>query len=434
LIAHLLFAILPPCPYGEIKRFLLKTRDNSDSETPSSYRWTILVLCWFIYFSFGLTSTTLSAIAPLVRSDLNLSYSQMGFILGTWQLVYTVAAFPLGFLIDRIGAYKSLLLAASIVSISAILRSFASSFETMTVFVAIFGFGGCIVSIGIPKIAATWFSGKERATATGIYATGGTTGGITALLLTNSVVIPLVGSWRTAYLIYGLAGLLIAAVWLLRGRASPGNSDHKSLNRSVPRIGWLEVKQSFSKNVLLIIFIGITTFLVAHGLQQWLPTILQLNGMTMIEAGYAVSLVNVFMIFGSLLAPRIPYWLGSRKAAICLLLVIQGLSVLTISGVSGPYLWTVLALRGISGGFMPLLSLILMDLPEVGSTRMGMVGGLFFAIGEIGGFGGPASMGLFKDLTGTFLWGLVFLAVVCEAMIIPTLFLKVDKKAKTAAV
>jgi sugar phosphate permease len=78
------------------KGVLLNTRDISDPETPSPYRWTILALCWFIYFSFGLTSTTLSTIAPLVRSDLNLSYSQMGFILGTWQLVYTVAAFPLG--------------------------------------------------------------------------------------------------------------------------------------------------------------------------------------------------------------------------------------------------------------------------------------------------------------------------------------------------
>ncbi len=406
---------------------MLKTKDYPYSEPRSSYRWTILILCWFIYFCFGLVSTTLSAIVPLVSSDLNLSYSQMGFILGTWQLVYTVAAIPLGFLIDRIGTYKSLLLAACIVSTSAILRSFATSFETMTVFVGLFGFGGCLVSIGIPKVASIWFLGKERATATGIYATGGTAGGIVALSLTNTVVIPLVGSWRTAYLIYGLVGFLVAGVWWLRGRASP-EANQRDIKLSPPKMGWHDIRPAFSKNVLLVVLIGITTFLVAHGLQQWLPTILQLNGMTAVEAGLAVSLVNVFMIFGSLLAPRIPFWLGSKKGAICLLLFIQGLSVLTISGISGPVLYSVLALRGISGGFMPLLSMILMDLPEVGPARMGMVGGLFFAIGEIGGFGGPAIMGLFKDSTGTFLWGLVFLAVVCEAMIIPTLFLKVDKK------
>jgi nitrate/nitrite transporter NarK len=65
---------------------------------------------------------------------------------------------------------------------------------------------------------------------------------------------------------------------------------------------------------------------------------------------------------------------------------------------------------------------------------MGMVGGLFFAVGEIGGFGGPAVMGLFKDWTGNFSAGLVFLAVVCAAMLSPTLVLKVDKKPGKIAV
>jgi nitrate/nitrite transporter NarK len=71
-----------------------------------------------------------------------------------------------------------------------------------------------------------------------------------------------------------------------------------------------------------------------------------------------------------------------------------------------------------------------MDLPEVGPERMGMVGGVFFAAGEIGGFGGPVLMGLFKDITGNFSLGLILLAVVCEAMILPTVFLRVDGKPK----
>jgi nitrate/nitrite transporter NarK len=79
---------------------------------------------------------------------------------------------------------------------------------------------------------------------------------------------------------------------------------------------------------------------------------------------------------------------------------------------------------------MPLLSLTLMDLPEVGPARMGMVGGVFFAAGEIGGFGGPSIVGLFKEITGTFSLGLIFLAVVCEVMIFPTLFLRLDDKRK----
>jgi MFS family permease len=368
-------------------------------------------------------------VAPVIH-DLNLSYSQMGFILGTWQMVYVVVAIPLGFLIDRIGTYRSLLLAVGIVSASAILRSFAHSFEAMVVFVGLFGIGGSMVSIGIPKVISIWFTGKERTTATGIFSTGSVTGSITALSLTNSVLIPLAGSWRTAYIIYGLIGLLVSAAWALRGRSTP-EGYQKTMEHSLgEKSGWSEIKQTFTGNVLLVILIGITGFLVGHGIQQWLPSILAFNGMGLVEAGLAVSMVNVFMIFGTLLASRLPIFLGSKKRAICLLLFIQGLSVLTIAGVSGPVLWSVLALRGLSSGIYPILSLVLMDLPEVGPRRMGRVGGVFFAIGEIGGFAGPALMGLLKDSTGTFLWGLLFLFVVCEAMIIPALFLKVDRKEK----
>ena len=76
---------------------------------------------------------------------------------------------------------------------------------------------------------------------------------------------------------------------------------------------------------------------------------------------------------------------------------------------------------------MPLLIVTLMDLPEVGTARMGVVGGLYFAIGEIGGFGGPFIMGLLKDITGSFLSGILFLAIVCEVMIIAAAILKLDK-------
>jgi MFS transporter, CP family, cyanate transporter len=403
---------------------------SSSTKTRPAYRWVILVQVWFIYFCFGLIMTTLSAIVTPVMSDLNLSYPQMGFILGTWQLVYTVVALPLGLVIDHIGTYKSLLIAAITISISAVLRSFAVDFTTLTISVALFGIGGSMVSVGIPKVVATWFLGKERGTATGIYVTGITVGGIAALALTNSVMIPLVGGWRQTYLLYGLVSFAVAAVWLFFGRRPPDRTDRQTAPALIRADDFRGMKNAFSKNVLLVITIGITSFLVSHGLSQGLPTILQEQGMTASEAGFAVSMVNVFLIFGVLLAPRLPYIVKSRKLAICILLLIQGISVLTISGISGPGLWTVLALRGLSGGFMPLLTVVLMDLPEVGPARMGIVGGMYFAVGEIGGFVGPSVMGLFKHATGTFTLGLIILAAICEVMILPTLFLKIDQKTK----
>jgi cyanate permease len=400
-------------------------------ESKPIYRWVILGLGFLIYFNMGLVSAVLSAIVTPVMRDLNMTYSQMGFILGTWQLVYIFVAFPLGFLTDRIGPYKSLLLASIIVSLSAVLRAFAVNFETLALFVAVFGVGGSLVSIGLPKLVSVWFLGGERGMATGVNSTGSITGSIVALSLTNSLIIPLVGNWRNAFLVYGSVGILITTVWLFVGRRTPPTS-----SESQPKVTIAPVKRESlggakevikSKNVWLIVVIGITSFLSSHGLANWLPTILQQKGMSPDLAGFSTAILNVFAIFGCFLIPRLPHIVGSKKSTISLLLFVQGLAILALGIADGPILWTALALDGlIKGGYMPLLMVILMDMPEVGAKRMGIVGGLYFAVGEIGGFGGPFMLGLLKDITGVFLSGIVFLATVCEAMIVLAFLLKVE--------
>ena len=396
-----------------------------------TYKWVISGLGFFIYFSMGLISSTLSAIVTPVMNDLNLTYSQMGFVLGAWQLAYIFVALPMGLLTDRLGSYKSLLLASMLMSASAVLRAFAVNFEILTASVAFFGFGGSLVSIGLPKLVSVWFLGSERGRVTGVNATGSMTGGIVALAVTNSILIPLVGNWRNAYLTYGSTVFLIGIVWLFMGRRTPSYSSNESKNStaSVKRGSIHDVKGVFrSKNVWLIVIIGITSFLSTHGLSNWLPKILELKGMTPEIAGSTTAALNVFSIVGCFLMPELPRIVKSKKLAISILLFMTGLSIFALGIAEGPILWLALALDGVSkGGFTPLLIVTLMELPEVGPARMGVVGGLYFAIGEIGGFGGPFVMGLLKDITGTFLSGIIFLALVCEAMLIVAAILKLDK-------
>jgi nitrate/nitrite transporter NarK len=65
-----------------------------------------------------------------------------------------------------------------------------------------------------------------------------------------------------------------------------------------------------------------------------------------------------------------------------------------------------------------------MEMPEIGGERIGTVVGLFFAVGEIGGFLGPFLMGYIRDITGSFLPGILLLAIVAEASIVPLMFKK----------
>ena len=60
------------------------------------YRWVILALLWLLYAAFGLVSRSIFPLITPILVDLRISYSQMGFILGSWQLTYILAAFVAG--------------------------------------------------------------------------------------------------------------------------------------------------------------------------------------------------------------------------------------------------------------------------------------------------------------------------------------------------
>jgi MFS family permease len=188
------------------------------------YRWVILALLWLLYTAFGMVARAIFPLVTPIISDLQLTYSQMGIILGSWQLVYIIISMAAGTVLDRWGVHKSILAGAIIIGLSAALRFFANDFSIMLIAVALFGVGGPMISIGGPKTISEWFQGKSRGTAIGVYTTGPWIGGLFAVAMTNSWVMPLVGnSWRTAFVCYGFFTLSIGILWgiLARKCSSP---------------------------------------------------------------------------------------------------------------------------------------------------------------------------------------------------------------------
>ena len=58
--------------------------------TPATqpYRWAMLGGASLVYFCFGLTVAAMAPLVNPVASELGLSHSAMGSVLGAWQLVY----------------------------------------------------------------------------------------------------------------------------------------------------------------------------------------------------------------------------------------------------------------------------------------------------------------------------------------------------------
>jgi cyanate permease len=306
------------------------------------------------------------------------------------------------------------------IGLSSTLRYFSTGFLTMLGAVALFGLGGSMISIGCPKTISIWFRGKSRGTAVGIYITGTWIGAIGALTFTNSFVMPLTGySWRHTFVVYGLLAFMVALLWrfLARDTGLPINDEEARIFDVFARLVRV-------RNVQIVLIMGLLTFAIVHGFTNWLPKILETQGFSPAFAGFAASLPLAAGIPSLLVIPRlIPPRSRGRFLALSALLTIVTLAVsVTVSG--GVQLAGLISFGVIISPFVAILTLILMDTPEVGPENMGSAGGMFFCVAEIGGFTGPLVMGVLVDITGAFWAGAFFLAGLSLTIFFLALFSK----------
>ncbi len=380
-----------------------------------SYRWVLLGGLWLVYFAFGLAVFSMAPLVNVIRHDLGLSRGAMGTVLGAWPLVYLVAALPCGTLVDRLGLRRSLGAATVIISASILLRATAGSFLEMFGAVALFGLGGPLVSVGAPKLVRVWFGQGERPVAMGITMTAPAIGGVLTLTLTNSVLMPAFNqSWRATLLVYGLIAVAVIAVWLVAStvaeRVAPG------VDRDTePSPGFSGAWELLRRRpVQLMLFVALGMFFYNHALNGWLPTVIEDQGFSSSAAGHLAGAVTALGIFGALLGPRlVPE--DRRILVLAALFVLSGLAMVLLNIDVRAATFAGLAILGAGKGLVvPVLLLVVMQLPGVVQRNTGAAGGLFFTAGEAGGVTGPVLFGVLSDVGGSEA-GLVMLAGVAAA-------------------
>ena len=369
------------------------------------YRWLILALLWLLYFAFGVVTRSPSPLVTPIIRDLQMSFGQMGFVLGSWQMTYIVFAIAAGVIMDRWGIRRAIFFGALVIALSAVLRSMSTGFFSFLFFVALFGVGGPMISIGCPKAISIWFKGKERVTAVGLYTTGPWIGGMASLAATNSLVMPLTDySWRLTFVWYGVMTFVFALLWWGLTREAEADTNTGSFNIVNMLTDLFKLR-----TVRLILLSGLLSFGIMHGYFAWLPKILENGGMSPIRAGVASALpfltsIPAVLIFPRLVKPQYRGWL------IGLMAFLAGFSIFWVVILNWPVIPGLL-LFGMSGPcLMPLLVLSLMDAPEVPSKYLGSATGVFFCVAEVGGFLGPFVVGYLVDIFGTFASGGLFLS------------------------
>lgn len=391
-------------------------------EEHGRYRWLLLSGVWLVYFSFGIVASSMAPLIPVISSDLNIGNARMGLILGAWPLVYLVAALPSGMLLDFMRPRTSLLIAGLFIGASGLARALAPNEIVMFLAVALFGIGGPLISVGAPKLIAQTFEGPSRGLAMGIYLTGPAFGSAISLALTNSVMMPITGqNWRLVLAIYGLLGILSGIYWYIIAGRSPVALE-SSDGPKQPGFSLDALRKILAMPVVrLVLLIAVGIFFINHALNNWLPEILRANGLNSSTAGYVASVPTIIGIAGALVIPRLA--IPTRRLFILIALFgITVISTLLLQSRDVPILLFGLLLMGIArGAAVPIATLVLIEAKGIDKSRLGLVIGLFFAAGEIGGVLGPVSVGLLSSRSGDFtssIYTMLFAAVAMTALAI----------------
>ena len=408
-----------------IRRFLAPP--PVEHPTESSYRWVMLGLVWLIYLAHGLVSVAIAPLVTPITRDLSLSFTEMGLVLGAWQLVYVGFAPIAGVVIDRVGLRTTLGLGILVIALSAGLRMFATGFGPLFFAVALFGIGGPMLSIGAPKLVSVWFQGNQRGLAAGLYATGPIVGAIIGFTLINSVFVPLTGGWRQTFVALSAITLGTATIWWLLAKEGAAPDEQGVPQGNVARSSRL--RQDFltviaERNVQLVLLLAIMTFIIGHGLSNWLPRLLEEGGMSPAQAGFWAALPSVTGIVGLLVIPRLVRY-GYRSYALAFLFLMKAGAMMLLAQHSQLALMVGLATLGVvEAASWPIVILVLMETPSVGSRRMGLATGLYYSVAEIGGFGGPLLLGAIHDATGSLIAGVMLLSGLALLLILPALLIR----------
>src|SRR5882762_46016 len=105
--------------------------DAASMISPQSryYPWALLAVLWITYLSSAFDNILISLLVEPIKADFGLSDTEMSLLLGpAFIIVFAVASFPMGILVDRVNRTRLLAVAVGIWSLMTGLCGLASSF------------------------------------------------------------------------------------------------------------------------------------------------------------------------------------------------------------------------------------------------------------------------------------------------------------------
>jgi MFS family permease len=175
----------------------------------------------------------LGILAPAIKADLGLSNTQLGALGGiAFAALYSTLAIPLALIADRTSRTWVITVSLTVWSAFTALCGFAGSFWQMFAFRVGVGVGEAGGVAPSYALITQYFPPHQRARAMSVYALGIPVG--LALGVLFGAAIAEAVNWRTAFIVIGVLGVLIAPVFRMIVKSPPRPPRGYRLERSFP--------------------------------------------------------------------------------------------------------------------------------------------------------------------------------------------------------
>jgi len=273
------------------------------------YAWLLVGLLWVVAFLNYVDRQVIFSLLPLVEKEFRLTGAQLGFLSTVFLWVYGLASPFAGYLGDRFGRVRMIVVSLLIWSVVTWATGHARSYGELVAARALMGLSEACYLPAALALIADYHGDRTRSLATGLHQSG----------LYAGIVMGGVGGgwlgegygWRSPFTMLGAAGVVYAVVlvWGLRRSARPATAGSAlNLAGSLSKLSGLH---GFWRVTLVFSAVGLANWLV----YTWLPLYLyERFGMTLTSAGFSATFYIQAASFAGILIGGLAadYW-GTRR-------------------------------------------------------------------------------------------------------------------------
>ncbi|UIN22721.1 MFS transporter [Herbaspirillum frisingense] len=393
--------------------------------TKGKYKYLVLVLLYLGWCVSYIDRAAITFAATQIASEFQLKPAELGVLLSSFFLGYSLLQLPGGWLADRFGSRPVIVISILLWSLFTGVTGMAWSITSLVVIRFVFGMGEGAFPAASVKGVAEHFTREERPKMSSLLMSSNYVGSMLAPLLIAPLILHF--GWRAVFHTIGIAGLVFALVyWFCVRPVRHGEAGSKAINKAAFK-ALLQMPLMWQ---IVAVWFGLS--IINKGLDSWMPTYLMtVRGLNLKAVGLLLPLPYIMAGLSTAIGGwvMVRFFDGREKIlliASSLLTAVFVYCMYTAATVEGVIAWQCLAYFFKS---FVLATCIALPTKMLQAQLVGSGVGMVNLGGQLAGFISPLVIGFLVSAFANYDYAFGFLIAAALFSVLVSLFIRTTKTA-----